>query len=946
MSGPPLRTRGGAREQMSFVKGTGHDPKQITDEVAVEELGEVAAPAQALGEGGVGALGEMAKGAATDKLTQAVGEKVGAFAGGVGGFVRSGIRGGIQAPELPVFEDKAVTSFAGGEAADAFRAKNVWGDEGVLGKVRAGMQEVFGGGGPSGNDIMFAWEGAAAPGGPWGHLRVVSVRGTEALSSLYRYEIVAFVREPAAELDPDELVQARATLRFATTTEPAFRVVHGLVVEAEELGPVPGGMMYRLVLAPPLVRAMHRIRCRIFLEKTTRQVIDAVLQGDPELSLAAGATAAPDGGDDTSFSPAKETYTWRVTDASRIDDVATRGYCVQYNESDFAFVCRLLEEEGISFHFENGDGVCLLVLSDKDSGRTRLTPFAPLGPGIVGRAVQSMKLGARMRPKKVSLHDYNWKQPTLDMAVAEPARPGGADLVYHEYPGRYTETPAMGKTLAAATLERLGVEASYSVGESTCRALAAGTIFVLEHPQPRYDGEYLVTKIEVRAEQSGVLPPGAATGMPMTGMPYAVTFECARRGKNGAVSESRFRPARLTPKPRVQGSQTAFVTAEPRTKGAEIHVGGPPGAEIGCVRVKFHWDTETARQAKEPTSCWVRVNQVFAGVGEGAVFHPRVGVEVIVDFEEGDPDRPIIVGRVYNGKNRPPGGSPTVSTFKTMSSPASGAFNELTFDDTAGNEQIKMHTPFNWNSHAGNDRAEKVGMNSASAAGVDRNENTGSNRSTMAGGNNSEVVAGNEAITVGANQNVNVGSNQSVTIGSNQTLSVTGNQMEEITGNREVSVASNDKLRVTGTQDVSVTGAQTQKFSATQDIEVGASQKTKVGGEQVIEVTGPQGLKSGASQKLEAPAQEIKADGAQTLKSTVLTVNAAAMATVDTALLSLNGSAFTQVNTATLVITAGSVTINGGEININGGKVSVKGSPVDIDGGGNVNVKAGLIKLN
>ncbi|KYF59244.1 hypothetical protein BE08_21850 [Sorangium cellulosum] len=95
----------------------------------------------------------------------------------------------------------------------------------------------------------------------------------------------------------------------------------------------------------------------------------------------------------------------------------------------------------------------------------------------------------------------------------------------------------------------------------------------------------------------------------------------------------------------MQGTQTAFVTAEPGAQGAEIHVGGPPGAEIGCVRVKFHWDKDAARHAKEPTSCWVRVNQVFAGVGEGAVFHPRVGVEVIVDFEEGDPDRPIVVGR-------------------------------------------------------------------------------------------------------------------------------------------------------------------------------------------------------------------------------------------------------------------------------------------------------------
>lgn len=912
---------------MSFIKSLGQDPTQLAGEATAEVHGEAAVA------GGVGEVEKVA-GAGKEVIEAA---SVGNLPG-IGGRI---------AGEMPVFEEKAITSFTGGKTANASQMKGgAWSEEGFGEKAQPGLRGLGGAGNAgSGTDITFAWESAAGPEGPWSHLRVVAVRGTEALSSLYRYEITALAREPAPEIDPDELIQARATLRFPTTTEPEYRVVHGIIVEAEELGTVPGGMLYRIVLAPPLMRAMHRMRCRIFLEKTTRQIIDAVLQGDPELSLSAGAIAPPDGGDDTSFSRAREVYTWRVTDAARIDDVSTRGYCVQYNESDFAFVCRLLEEEGISWHYENGDGICLLVLSDKDAGRARLEPFDPLGPGVAGRVIQSMKLGARMRPRKVSLLDYNWKQPTLDMAVAEPARPAGADLVYHEYPGRYTETPAMGKPLAAATLDRLEVEASYAVGESTCGALAAGSIFVLDHPQPRYDGEYLVTKLEVRAEQAGALPPSAAAMMAFSGTPYAVTFECARRGKNGSVAESRFRPARVTPKPRVQGSQTAFVTAEPGAKGAEIHVGGPPGAEIGCVRVKFHWDTDMARQAKEPSSCWVRVNQVFAGVGEGAVFHPRVGVEVIVDFEEGDPDRPIIVGRVYNGKNRPPGGSPTVSTFKTMSSPGSGAFNELTFDDTAGNEQIKMHTPFNWNSDAGNDRSEKVGMNSASSAGVDRNENTGSNRTTMAGGNNSETVAGNESVTVGSNQNVNVGSNQSISVGGNQSLSVTGNQTDTITGNREATISGNDKLTVTGTQGIDVTGAQTQKYGATQDIKVAASQKTKVGAEQTMEAMGPQGFKSSASQKLEAPSQEIKADGTQTLKSSSLLADASTEAKIKSPSIQVEGSTV-EVKGSTVTIKGGTITIHEGDINIAGGTVNIKGSPINMDGGGEISAKAGLIKLN
>ncbi|WP_437962677.1 type VI secretion system tip protein TssI/VgrG (plasmid) [Sorangium sp. So ce119] len=802
-------------------------------------------------------------------------------------------------------------------------------------------------------DFAFAWEGASEGAGPWRHLQVVELRGSEAISSLYRYELVLVAHEPAPGVDPEELIGTRATLRVTTRSEPAYRAVHGIITEAEEIGPIYDGMLYRVVLSPPLARSMHRTRCRIFLEKTTRQIIDAVLQGDPSLRRDDGATAQPDTGDALTFQPARELYAWRVTDPTRIDDVATRPYCVQYNESDLAFVSRLLEEEGISYHFEHGDGACLLVLTDTDGGRARLAPFAPLGPGVLGREIATMKLGARLRPRKVSLVDYNWKKPALDMAVSTSGQPDGEDLVDHEYPGRYPDTPDQGRPLAQAKLDRLSVEASYAVGEGTARVLGAGSVFALDHPASRYDGEYLVTRVESRGEQQGALPPELAARFALQGVPFTARFECARRGKNGSVAESRFRPARVTPKPRVQGTQTAFVTAEPTAQGAEIHVGGPPGAEIGCVRVKFHWDKDGERLAKEPSSCWVRVNQVFAGVGEGAVFHPRVGVEAIVDFEEGDPDRPIVVGRVYNGQNRPPGGAPTVSTFKTMTSPGGGTHNELRFDDTAGSQQILLHTPMNWNSEVGNDRSEQVASNSGSSVGSNRNESTGANRSTMVGGNNSEIIGANESTTVGANQNVTIGANQTLSVAANQTLTVTGNQSasitgnqdEKVTGNRTGDVTGNDKLTVTGTQDVAVTGAQTTAYLATHELSVAASQKINVGGEQTVAATGPQGLKSSASQKIEAPSQEIKADGVQALKSTTLAVNASSTMTVDTSLFQVNGSTL-ELKGGQILIKGGQVVIEDGEIAIKGGKVTVNGSPIEMDGGGMVQVTAGVIKLN
>ncbi|WP_437637618.1 type VI secretion system Vgr family protein [Sorangium sp. So ce854] len=821
------------------------------------------------------------------------------------------------------------------------------------------------------NDIDFAlaWEGASAEVGPWRHLLVVELRGSEAISGLYRYEIVLLARAPAPEVDPEELVEARATLRLATLSEPAYRVVHGIITEAEELGPVAYGMLYRVVLSPPLARSMHRTRCRIFLEKTTRQIVDAVLQGDPALRRDDGAAAEPDDGGEGAFAPAREVYAWRVADPARIDDVAARPYCVQYNESDLAFVSRLLEEEGIGYHFEHGDGVCLLVLADADGGRARLDPFAPLGPGLRGRDVATMKLGARMRPKKVSLLDYNWKKPALDMAVAAPGQPAGEDLVDHEYPGRYPDAPDQGKPLAQAKLDRLAVEARYAVGEGGVRLLGAGAIFALEHPTSRYEGEYLVTRLEVRGEQQGVLPPGAGGArFAEEGVPFSARFECARRGKDGRAAESRFRPARVTPKPRVQGTQTAFVTAEPGAQGAEIHVGGPPGAEIGCVRVKFHWDKEAARHAKEPTSCWVRVNQVFAGVGEGAVFHPRVGVEVIVDFEEGDPDRPIVVGRVYNGQNRPPGGAPTVSTFKTMTSPGGGSHNELRFDDTAGSQQILLHTPKDWNNEVGNDRREQVANNSASAVGVDRNETTGSNRTTMVGSNNAELIGANESVTVGANQTSTIGANrtvtvganqtstiganqtvtvgvdQTVTVGANQTLTVVADQTETITGSRKVDITADDTLTVTGSQTVTVTSPQTTTLQATHDLTVTSNETINVGGVQKTTVTGPQEMTSATLQRLEAPIQML-ITVLQTLQSANLNVSAAVMARIETALMTLVGSGSIKMEAGELVVTSGPVTITGGDITITGGNVKIAGGSVGVSGG-TVDVVGGLVKLN
>lgn len=695
-------------------------------------------------------------------------------------------------------------------------------------------------------DYTFACE--ALPGGanPWNTLRVVRFHGKEAISAPFAYEIVLLDISGSAQVV--ELIGKRATLRIATLSLPVFKTIHGIIHEAEELHVVTEGRLLRVQLVPPWARAKHRQHCRVFLEKTLRQIVETVLEFDKLLQKDSGQESSPDlGGID--YRPALESFTWRIVDSSRLDDARVHPYVVQYNESDFDFVSRLLEAEGISYHFEHGAESILLVLTDSDSGRPRLVPAA-VGPGIDGREIRAFHTGARLRPTAVSLSDYNWKQPDVDMSTR--AGEASADLFEHVFPGLYPDHAAQGSPLAKIRLGRHQTEARFARGEGWIRVLGAGTIFELEHKTARFEGEYLVTSLDVRAEQAGVLQSTSSGAVE----PFVAQFECARRGTGKTIQASEFRPACKTQRPRILGSQTAIVTAEPSTPGAEINVGGPAGTDIGCVRVKFHWDTDTERHGNESSSCWVRVNEPFAGSGSGGVWHPRVGTEVIVEFEEGNPDRPVIVGRVYNGVNRPyHGGSAVMSTFKSNSSPGGAVHNEITFDDSAGAEHLYTNAGKDMETDVGNDRHETVAVDAAMNVGANDHETIGANckvdvgindRLTVGiddlciiGGNASTTIGSNSITGIGANELHVVGANQTITIGATHTEIVGGNLTEGVTGTLTTTVTAAETQIIGGARTTTVTGSNTQRFGAAH-IKLVASDRT-------LTTTGAQSTKVGAA---------------------------------------------------------------------------------------------------
>ncbi|WP_437854444.1 type VI secretion system Vgr family protein [Sorangium sp. So ce363] len=727
-------------------------------------------------------------------------------------------------------------------------------------------------------DFTFAWEGASSSEGPWHHLEVLEFRGTEAINALYEFEIDLVRRGHAPDVDVSDLVGARAALRIRTWTDPPFRIIHGLISTARELGDVSFGTRYRVTLVPPFFRATMMKKSVIYLEKTLKHILEQALTRTAwgaGLTLSKSDSPPGDDGDESAFKPAAATYLWSIHDLRRLVDDAARPYCVQYQETDFAFIARLLEEEGISYHFEHTRDECRLVITDADDGRPLLPDKSPLGPSILGREVHAFQVGARVRPKAASLSDFNWCKPQLDLIASSPA--GVTDFQVYQHPGRYEHSRETGEVLAEKIEQRFDTERQFASGEGHCRLLGAGTLFTLDHPNARWSGRYLVTAIRHHGHERGSF---ATRGSDTA--PYTNVFEAIRCGGVAKTGESNFRPARATPRPRIVGSQTAIVTAEPNAAEAEINVGGPENA--GCVRVRFHWDVDVGRHEKEATSCWVRVSNLFAGSrGHGAIWNPRVGDEVIVDFLEGDPDRPIVTGRVYNGANPAPENAasrPTYSALKSYTSPFDGNYNLLSFEDQKGQERIDIH--------AARDYVTKVKHNQS----VD--------------------VVGSQSTSAG-----------SISVSSGSTITMTAKtDIKELAGANMQLAAEGGDLEATASRDMHLGAGSNISLRAGTEMNVQAGNNAVVTSPW-IDLQGGEKLRAGAA---------------------VVEINAGSNLNANAAWIDINGSAKIRVGTALYELNAATVLVNGGAVSIQG-DVKITGGTVDISGS-TVTVTGGTVKLN
>lgn len=478
------------------------------------------------------------------------------------------------------------------------------------------------------------------------------MRFTEMLGRPYTISIEALSERD--DLTAEEVLGVSAYVEL-NVTESVKRNFHGYIVSLAQTGFDSDLLRYQLTIAPYLWLLSRHTDCRIFQNQTVPEIIKQVCAD-------AGYTDIDDAGLSATYNP------WE--------------YCVQYRESDLNFISRLMEQEGIYYWLESATDKEVLKLADSPAAHAPQTDLATMPfrgrtrGGTIPNSVTAWRTSKTLQPGAYAQIDYNPLTPRTDLFAPYQQPKGHAHdaLEIFEFPGEYL-LPADGSRLSTIRLQELHAGYERCDGETNARDLRAGRTFTLEDfPREDQNREYLVTTLNVDVDNDDYLPSSRGT----------MKFNCSFTAID---AQTQFRSPRSTAKPVVQGPQTAFVVAP---NDEEIQAD-----EHARVRVKFHWDRH-GDPTQGDTSCWIRVAQVWAGKKWGAQFMPRSGQEVIVEFLEGDPDRPIITGRVYNGEAKPPydpkgADSKTMSTIKSLSSPDGGGFNELRFQDKKDHEQILLH---------------------------------------------------------------------------------------------------------------------------------------------------------------------------------------------------------------------------------------------------------------
>jgi len=584
------------------------------------------------------------------------------------------------------------------------------------------------------------------------------LRGTEQLGRPFEYELDLLSENPNIPLA--DIIGQNVTVRLQRSPEGEPRHFNGYVSRFSLGRALDGTTEYRAAIVPWLWFLTRTSDCRIFQNKAVPEIIEDVFRGHGF----------------TDFEQrARGTYT-------------AREYCVQYNETDFDFVSRLMEQEGIFYYFRHENSKHTLVMASASSphdtvaGYERI-PYRPPTESLrAGEYIHEWTMERQVQPDAYSHTDFDFKNPSKQLLSVSKVAPQEAtgDFEIFEYPGQF-QVPAQGQGYARCRIEEYQIEHEVVSGTGDVRGITTGRRFVLaDHPREDQCREYLVTGTTIEAASDPFGSGGGQGG----GENYSIAF-------TGIEIHRPYRPPRITPRPMIRGPQTALVVGP---KGEEIHTD-----KYGRVKVMFHWDRYA--KADENSSCWIRVAQHWAGKKWGTIFTPRIGHEVIVEFLEGNPDRPIITGRVYNQETMPPYKLPTnmtMSTIKTLSSKGGKGFNEIRFEDKKGEEQVFIHGEKNQDVRIKNDCFEWIGNNRHLIVKKDRFEHVENNRS--------EVVDADHMEEIGKDRHVKVKGKEALEVTGSRSLKVTGDVIEKFMANHSEEVTQDLYFKAMGIVIEAMTG--------------------------------------------------------------------------------------------------------------------------------------------
>ncbi|GKS88741.1 type VI secretion system tip protein VgrG [Acidovorax sp. SUPP2539] len=644
-------------------------------------------------------------------------------------------------------------------------------------------------------------------------LQFRQLKGEEAISQLFRFDIDLL--SDSKGIDPKALLGKNATV-VVETQGGGVRHLDGIVTRFGMQGEDHRYYAYRLELSPWLWLATRKSDFKIFQGKTAPEIIEQVL----------GKYGYP--------------MEKRLTRSYRTWD-----YCVQYNETDYQFVSRLMEHEGIYYFHQHNAGQHTLTLADDIVAShsplpgAAVIPFYPPEKAAVAdkENIHAWQLSQSIHSGRHYNDDYDFTKPRADLSNMRQTPPGHAHDSYemYEWPGGYTDF-GDGEAYARVRLQESLTGHSIVRGQSRHRALAPGYTFTLEnYPREDQNQQYLLTSLEYHFKENPQVS-AAAPGPKGTPQEEGSFQKFTLQAQPTTLP---YTPARTTPKPKTTGPQTAVVV-------------GPPGEEIwpdqyGRVKVQFHWDRVGAMD--ENSSCWVRVSSSWAGSGFGAMFIPRIGHEVVVDFLNGDPDYPIITGCVYNANNMPPWslpGNATQSGIKTKSSKG-GAFgdglkngagdaNAIRFEDKAGAEQLWLHAQKDQLSEVENDEDRWIGHDLRTVVDHDETRTVHHDRVTTIDNDETQTVHNDRKRRVDHNETLSVGDNRRRDVGIDETVSIGKNRTQTIGRNEKDKIGNNWSIKVGSFKTETIGLAYLQNVGLAKMMNIGAAYNVNVGAAMVVNV--------------------------------------------------------------------------------------------------------------